>query len=672
MAYTRVNWQNSPSHATPLSAENLNVMDEGIYDLDAAVTEATGDIADLETTVSGHTTSITGLQTTVGEHTTDISNIEDDVSGLQTTVSGHTTSIGTLANLTTTEKSNLVGAINEVNEDVSDVKEDLAEVTDSLDTITSSNIYNISDSTENLIIYPNGAEEVNTNYTASGFIPVTEGQTIKSYYVVNGTVYPANMYKIACYDATKTIVVSAGQGSVVNTFDVPTGIKYIRVTLNTSLGNTFMLVSDGTVPTSFIAYEKRYVASAEFVADSLTSLEVVKGTVTKEKTDFWLRERSANLFDRMNVITGEYFNPDGGIRTTTNVFRSYVELNGAGVYTFYVMGNFFGLANAVKIPMFDKERVYIRTLTATTTDTAPAVKNLVTLVVSDTDISDGITYLGYTEHPQELDNLMVVKSNEYPSEYIPYKNIWTIPDLVGFDSNPLAGKIAVFDGDSICAGLNSAMDSYGNGYASRIAVNNGMTAYNVGVSGACITADTYFDGDTSKPRHWISRYIDTIYANYPDADYIIGEGGTNDADNFYNTPEKLGTFDEADFTGPYDDTTFYGAMDSWCKKALTYFPKAKIGFIVAHKMGTGFVTYVKNRYDYFTHVSKVCKKWGIPVINLWDEGQLRPDVTSMYDPNYNTIETATEHGLPYYDGQHLTAYGYDILSHKIAEWMKSL
>lgn len=93
MAYTRVNWQNSPSHATPLSAENLNVMDAGIAGLDAAVTEAEGDISSLETTVEGHTTSI-----------------------------------GTLANLTTTEKSNLVGAINEVNADVSDLKEDFENI----------------------------------------------------------------------------------------------------------------------------------------------------------------------------------------------------------------------------------------------------------------------------------------------------------------------------------------------------------------------------------------------------------------------------------------------------------------------------------------------------------------------------------------------------------------
>ena len=35
MAYERVNWQDYPSKATPLNAENLNKMDEGIANLDA-------------------------------------------------------------------------------------------------------------------------------------------------------------------------------------------------------------------------------------------------------------------------------------------------------------------------------------------------------------------------------------------------------------------------------------------------------------------------------------------------------------------------------------------------------------------------------------------------------------------------------------------------------------
>lgn len=32
MAYTRVNWEDLPSTETPINAENLNKMDEGIYD----------------------------------------------------------------------------------------------------------------------------------------------------------------------------------------------------------------------------------------------------------------------------------------------------------------------------------------------------------------------------------------------------------------------------------------------------------------------------------------------------------------------------------------------------------------------------------------------------------------------------------------------------------------
>lgn len=43
--YARINWQNSPSVATPLSAENLNKMDKGIKDCDDAI----GDLALLTT-----------------------------------------------------------------------------------------------------------------------------------------------------------------------------------------------------------------------------------------------------------------------------------------------------------------------------------------------------------------------------------------------------------------------------------------------------------------------------------------------------------------------------------------------------------------------------------------------------------------------------------------------
>ena len=39
MSYTPVNWEDSPSTSTPITAENLNIMDKGIADVDKRTTE---------------------------------------------------------------------------------------------------------------------------------------------------------------------------------------------------------------------------------------------------------------------------------------------------------------------------------------------------------------------------------------------------------------------------------------------------------------------------------------------------------------------------------------------------------------------------------------------------------------------------------------------------------
>ena len=553
-------------------------------------------------------------------------------------------------------------------EDIKSKADDVPLIKEKLTLVKSANVYNKA-TAEGGYLDSSGAVVADSGSMVSDYIPVTAGNVVKTYYMSGSNVYAANMGTVCGYNASKEFV-SGTRSTYVNTLTVPSGVSYLRFNVSNGMVDTYMMIVDGEQPTAYIPYANWYVATSAFIDDAISIYDFADRPISKEETDFWEEEKSINLYNVEDVVLNEYFNSNGTTQSNPNVARAFVALDGAGTYTFNVDGAFFGLSNALKIPCFDKNKNYVKYITATTEDTIAAVENLCSLVVSESDIADGVVYIGFTMAITYYENEMVVKGDTYPESFIPYYQYWTIPDLVSVSQNPLFGKQIIFDGDSICSGTGSAMGDYGNGYAGRIGVDYGANAVNVGVSGACITAETYFDGGSA--RHWVSRYIDTIHTNYPDADYIIAEGGTNDADNFYGDDSKLGTFDETDFTGPFDDTTFYGAMDSWCKKALTYYPKKKIGFIVAHKMGTGFVTYVKNRYDYFTYASKVCKKWGIPVLNLWDDGQLRPDVTSMYDPQYNTIETATEHGLPYYDGQHLTAYGYDVISPKIAEWMKTL
>ena len=67
MSYTRVNWQNKPSTATPINATNLNTMDAGIAALDTAMADKVDKVAGKGLSTEDYTT----------EEKTKLANIED-------------------------------------------------------------------------------------------------------------------------------------------------------------------------------------------------------------------------------------------------------------------------------------------------------------------------------------------------------------------------------------------------------------------------------------------------------------------------------------------------------------------------------------------------------------------------------------------------------------------
>ena len=73
--------------------------------------------------------------------------------------------------------------------------------------------------------------------------------------------------------------------------------------------------------------------------------------------------------------------------------------------------------------------------------------------------------------------------------------------------NPLYEKKVVFDGDSICHATSETLDP-NRGWAYRIGAKNSMEWYNVGRSGATVTAEMY--SEKTGARHWVSRSIDRI------------------------------------------------------------------------------------------------------------------------------------------------------------------
>ena len=235
--------------------------------------------------------------------------------------------------------------------------------------------------------------------------------------------------------------------------------------------------------------------------------------------------------------------------------------------------------------------------------------------------------------------------------------------------NKLQGKTVIWNGDSICQGATST-----GTWADRIAEKNDLKAWkNYGVGGGTITENVLYQSN-GNTRHSVSATLEKMHDEYPDADYIILEGGTNDADLLGRITnglisERFGSFDPDDYSGNYDRDTFCGALESIFYRAEQLWRGKTICFVVAQKMGTKEDT-VANRYAYFEAAMAICEKWDIPYLNLWDDCYLDPTQPHMYDPN-KTAEENEQYSF-YKDGQHLTSKGYDLTADMIDAWLKTL
>ena len=239
-----------------------------------------------------------------------------------------------------------------------------------------------------------------------------------------------------------------------------------------------------------------------------------------------------------------------------------------------------------------------------------------------------------------------------------------------YTENKLCGKTVLWNGDSICQG-----SSHWGNWATRIAIKNRLAAYkNYAVGGGTVTENVLYESKGTV-RHSVSATLEQMREEYPDADYIVLEGGTNDADLLGritgdSIPERFGKIDPYDYSGEYDRDTFCGALESVFYRATKYWRGKKICYIVAQKMGI-VDTPFRNRRAYFEKAMEICRKWGIPYLNLWDTCPLNPRLPWMYDPSKTKEENIAD-GSFYVDNQHLSSAGYDFSADIIDSWLKTL
>ena len=309
--------------------------------------------------------------------------------------------------------------------------------------------------------------------------------------------------------------------------------------------------------------------------------------------------QSPNLFDKTNIVTGEYLQLGGSVIQAVGYGHTdWIKLN-AGTYIFPTNASYGGNKTVIQ-ESIDGETYYASMSATLFTDSDLAYFTL-----------NATMWVRFNIGLSVVDSIMLVEGDEisdYPSDYVPYYNYNAVEENIHLNEtmkeeiaeittvNPLRNKKISANGDSICWG-----NGYRGGYAKLISENNDMPYQNIGVGGGTLTAETY-SGETA--RHWVSRTINNMDSN---SDYILIEGGVNDA----SLNVTLGEISSG-YNAVLDDTTFYGAVESIFKQVIIRFVGKKYCFIIPHQMTAG----MNPTGNYYKAIYDCAEKWGMPIIDL--------------------------------------------------------
>ena len=526
----------------------------------------------------------------------------------------------------------------------------------------------------------NGTTEATTGKFVSGYVPVVPGKAYCFHYPT-GTygsassvvTYNANKERISYSQPTRATDAN-GHGYL--KYTAGTGVYFVRMTGHMADMGYYMYVQAETMPSTYIPY-----TTNKTLEDTYVDFSMVKNIeISKEDTDF-ITDQSVNLVDLSALVPGilTNSNSNGNIDTSgsygTNwVTTDYIPVEPGETYALCIFpGANYG-ASYAGVPYYDENKNFLGRVKQAGGSVA-AVASRVTITLPN---QPNIKYIRTSYYKSYTDSTgadhkrwwqtQIFKASAWPTDmYVPFdgsdKIVETrLDDVYSAKYNPLWGKTAMWNGDSICA----ADSDTGAGWPGRIASANGMKYKNYGISGGTIAENT------GSGVHSVSATLDEMLTDFPNADYIIIEGGTNDADILGS--EGIGTFDADDFSAEYiaalDKDTFSGALESIFYRLVTQMKGKHIGYLIPQKMGHTEVL-VTRRRAYFDRAILICKKWGIPYLDLWNGLYFNWRLAAHWDQTMTGAENEAAGNL-YLDGQHLTTTGYAVESPIIAEWMKTI
>ena len=449
-----------------------------------------------------------------------------------------------------------------------------------------------------------GVFTVASGFCVSGFIPVTVGTS----YISSGSVMRFTTY----YDSAQ-VLVAGGSNVTSTTFTVPSGVAYVRVTVQGASGeNTFQLEA-GSSATSYAAYSLELITpSITVVATpkdlSVTEAKIVTAAVTPFKTSFF--QLGLNIYNYLSITTGAFLSP-AGLVTTASGF-SYSDYIAVTPSTQYVVSG----KQARFTTYFDVNKTVVSggSSVAVSTFTPPSGAVYVritiegggenTVQVEAGSVATAFQPFGYSL--QSADGVPI-----YPTQ-----------DKRGSASSTLwSGKTWASLGDSITAA---------NGWQPAVATFLGLTHTNFGVSGTTLSGSS-----GSATAICQDARINAIATTF---DLISVLAGTND----WAQSVAMGAASST------DPLTFNGALNTLLTKLSTRFPTKRIVLLTttygewSGGPGAGWANTTVNNVgltslDYAEAVRAACKRWGTPCIDLsqcgWNTTNLATYIADGLHPN---------------------------------------
>ena len=209
-------------------------------------------------------------------------------------------------------------------------------------------------------------------------------------------------------------------------------------------------------------------------------------------------------------------------------------------------------------------------------------------------------------------------------------------------SNPLKGKTIYNFGDSISNGQGNLVGDKRLGPAELVALDNDMVCTDFSVSGS--TMSTSGGGN-----YTLKRINDAISASPITPDFVLLAGGINDLKvtsiGDFSEPSSNDDFGE-NYIGLLDTSNFSGAFETAIYRILNAWPGTQLIYMTEHKIPSHYNDGTEKLYQI---VRKICKKWCVPILDMWNEGGLNMSVLANNkaygtgDVNSDGTHTDTTH-----------------------------